>query len=123
MPLPVSECVSYSRQVIRVIRTTEFETWIRALKDRRGRLRIVQRIDRLAGGNPGDVRSVGKGVSELRVDAGPGYRVYFARDGSELILLLCGGDKSTQKADIERARRLAEKWRVDRQEDGHDGRA
>lgn len=71
------------------------------------------RIDRLALGNPGDVRSVGGGVSELKIDYGPGYRVYFAQRGQTLVLLLCGGDKSTQSADIDRAKRIATEWRND----------
>lgn len=69
--------------------------------------RIADRIDRLAGGNPGDVAPVGHGVSELRLHFGPGYRIYFMRRGELVILLLCGGDKSTQRRDIETARRLA----------------
>lgn len=71
------------------------------------------RIDRLALGNPGDVRSVGGGVSELKIDYGPGYRVYFAQRGQTLALLLCGGDKSTQNSDISTAQRIATEWRND----------
>ncbi len=71
------------------------------------------RIDRLALGNPGDVRSVGGGVSELKIDYGPGYRVYFAQRGQTLVLLLCGGDKSTQSSDISIAQRIAAEWRND----------
>jgi putative addiction module killer protein len=77
------------------------------LRDARGRARIAARIDRLALGNPGDVAPVGEGVSELRLHFGPGYRVYFKRQGLILILLLCGGDKSTQTKDIETAKALA----------------
>src|SRR5262245_64584396 len=68
--------VSYSRHVIEVVRTDEFDKWIRKLKDKQGKLRILKRIDRLTNGNPGDVAPVGRGVSELRLDVGPGYRVY-----------------------------------------------
>jgi putative addiction module killer protein len=68
------------------------------------------RLDRLAYGNPGDVRPVGQGISELRIDFGPGFRIYFTKRGSTIIILLCGGDKSTQANDIKAATRLAEEW-------------
>jgi putative addiction module killer protein len=68
-------------------------------------------LDRLAFGNAGDVKPVGRGISELRIDYGPGYRVYFLRRGNEIVILLCGGDKSTQARDIATAKRLAEEWR------------
>jgi putative addiction module killer protein len=71
---------------------------------------IALRLDRLAFGNAGDVKPVGQGISELRIDYGPGYRVHFLRRGDEIIVLLCGGDKSTQAADIKTAKRLAEDW-------------
>ena len=77
------------------------------LRDLRARARIQARIERLAMGNPGDVRPVGEGVSELRIDHGPGYRVYFTRRGQELVVLLAGGDKSTQSEDIRTALHLA----------------
>jgi putative addiction module killer protein len=83
------------------------------LKDERARALIASRLDRLAFGNAGDVKPVGQGISELRIDCGPGYRIYFMRRGSEIVILLCGGDKSTQAADIKAAKRLAEKWRVE----------
>ena len=105
-----------------VVRTDEFDTWIEELKDKQGRLRILKRIDRLVHDNPGDVKPVGQGVSELRLTYGPGYRVYFLQNGDKLVLLLCGGDKSTQQNDIKRAHRLAAEWRTDQeeQEAGHD---
>jgi putative addiction module killer protein len=81
------------------------------LKDRRAIARITIRIDRLASGNAGDVRPVGEGVSELRIDYGPGYRVYFVRRGNVLVVLLCGGEKNSQKKDIDIARRLAREWK------------
>jgi putative addiction module killer protein len=77
------------------------------LKDLRARARVLARIERLAGGNPGDVAPVGEGVSELRIDYGPGYRVYFKQTGRELIVLLAGGDKNSQAKDIKTALRLA----------------
>ena len=90
-----------------VRRTDEFDNWLRRLRDRVARQKILVRIDRLAAGNPGDVRPVGAGIGEMRVDHGPGYRVYFTQRGPVLVILLCGGDKSTQAADIERAKVLA----------------
>lgn len=105
--------VSYSRHVVEVVQTGEFEKWLKKLKDPRGKARILRRLDRLAQGNPGDARPIGKGLSELRVDAGPGYRIYYVQDGERLILLLCGGDKSTQQKDIGKAQQLAEHWRAD----------
>lgn len=77
------------------------------LRDIRARARVQARIERLAAGNPGDVEPVGEGVSELRIDYGPGYRVYFKKQGREVVILLAGGDKSTQTADIKTALRLA----------------
>lgn len=101
--------------MIEVLTTEDFDKWLRKLKDRTGRLRIVERIDRLANGSPGDVRPVGQGISELRLTYGPGYRVYYLQDGDLLILLLIGGDKSSQQNDIEKAQELAYEWRADRQ--------
>ncbi|HEY0682942.1 MAG TPA: type II toxin-antitoxin system RelE/ParE family toxin [Steroidobacter sp.] len=95
----------------KVFRSGAFDRWLRDLRDRHARLRVHTRIDRLAGGNPGDAHSVGDGVSELRIDCGPGYRVYFMRRGVDAVVLLCGGDKSTQSRDIERAMAIAEDWR------------
>ncbi|MNE43381.1 hypothetical protein D3C80_1375510 [compost metagenome] len=87
--------------------TDTFANWHIALRDLRARIAIARRIDRAAAGNLGDVRPVGEGVSEMRVDVGPGYRLYFTRRGEMLILLLCGGDKSSQSRDIALAKRLA----------------
>jgi putative addiction module killer protein len=89
-------------------KTDEFSGWLRKLKDRRARARIQVRIDRLELGNPGDVKPVGKGVSEMRISCGPGYRVYYVQRGETLIVLLAGGDKSTQDTDIKTALALAE---------------
>ena len=93
--------------MVEVRRTPDFDAWLRGLRDRAARARILVRIDRLALGNPGDVRPVGEGVSELRIPYGPGYRVYFVRHGEMLVILLCGGDKSTQNRDIATASTLA----------------
>jgi putative addiction module killer protein len=83
---------------------------LRGLRDVRAVARIQVRIDRLELGNAGDVKPVGSGVSEMRVDYGPGYRVYFCRRGEDYVLLLCGGDKRTQDKDIEEAKGLAKEW-------------
>jgi len=93
--------------MMEVRKTAAFSDWMANLRDQRARARIAARIDRLAFGNPGDVASVGEGVSELRIHSGPGYRVYFVRRGETLVVLLCGGDKSTQTRDIKIAKRLA----------------
>jgi putative addiction module killer protein len=77
-----------------------FQSWLDRLKDLRGRVAIQRRIDRVAAGNPGDCKPCANGVMELRVDVGPGYRVYFAREGERIVILLCGGDKKSQRADI-----------------------
>jgi len=93
--------------MIDVRQTTTFRLWMAGLRDFRARSRIAVRIDRLVEGNPGDVKPVEEGVSELRIDYGPGYRVYFTRRGSTMVLLLCGGDKSSQDRDIRQAKVLA----------------
>lgn len=90
-----------------VRRTDAFIAWLNGLKDRRAAARIAARILRLEDGNIGDVKSVGEGVSEMRIDYGPGYRVYFVQTGRTVILLLCGGDKSRQARDIAKAKKLA----------------
>ena len=93
--------------MLEVRRTEVFARWLDGLRDVRARARVQVRIERLAAGNPGDVRPVGEGVSELRIDYGPGYRVYFRRQGRTVLVLLAGGDKRTQNDDIETALRLA----------------
>ena len=108
--------MSYTRKVqdrsgsVEVHRTEEFAGWLRSLRDKQGRAKILARIDGLQEGNPGKTRSVGAGVVEMKIDFGPGYRVYFIQRGELLILLLCGGDKSTQADDIKRAKALAADW-------------
>lgn len=93
---------------VEVRQTDIFVAWFEDLRDREARARITVRIRRLSLGNPGDVKSVGNGVSEMRIDYGPGYRVYFTKRGNALVILLCGGDKRTQERDIARAQELAE---------------
>jgi putative addiction module killer protein len=90
-----------------VRRTAEFIDWLTALRDIQARARIAKRIDRIAQGNFGDAKPVGDGVSELRFDFGPGYRVYYTRRGDVVVILLCGGDKDSQPRDIERAKQMA----------------
>jgi len=89
--------------MIEIRKTAIYAKWFARLKDIHAKARIDIRIRRLSLGNPGDVKSVGKGISELRIDVGKGYRVYFVQRGDQLILLLVGGDKTTQQADIEKA--------------------
>ena len=93
--------------MIEIRKTDEFAQWLDGLRDIKARARVQARLDRMAEGNPGDVKPVGEGVSELRIDFGPGYRVYFKSRGRELIVLLAGGDKKTQANDIKAALRLA----------------
>jgi len=94
--------------VVTVLQTETFSAWLGGLKDVAGRLRIQARIDRLAlTGNVGDAKPLGDGVSEMRIDCVPGYRVYFVQRGTVLVILLCGGDKSRQSRDIADAKRIA----------------
>jgi putative addiction module killer protein len=90
------------------VQTTElFDQWLSDLTNRRARARITSRIDQLSRGTPGDVKAVGEGVSEMRIDTGPGYRVYYKQTGKTIIVILCGGDKSSQDKDIEKAKQIA----------------
>ena len=93
--------------MLEIRRTEVFARWLDGLRDLRARARVLVQIERLAAGNPGDVRPVGEGVSELRIDYEPGYRVYFKKQGRTVIVLLAGGDKRTQSEDIDMALRLA----------------
>jgi putative addiction module killer protein len=90
--------------------TDEFSEWLSALRDSRARAKVLIRIERLAKGNPGDVAPVGGGVSELRINYGPGYRVYYVQRGTRYLLLLAGGGKDTQDKDIAEAKRLAAEY-------------
>ncbi len=93
--------------MIEIRQTEAYASWFEGLRDREAKSRILIRIRRLSLGNPGDVKPVGEGVSELRIPYGPGYRIYFTKQGETIVVLLAGGDKSTQKRDVERARDLA----------------
>lgn len=98
----------YNKHVIEIQKTALYENWFRVLKSENVRARINVRLRRLELGNPGDVKPVGQGISELRIDYGPGYRVYFMQKGKKLIILLAGGDKRTQNTDIKTAHELAQ---------------
>jgi putative addiction module killer protein len=102
--------------VLVIQRSSEFDAWLDRLADLRARARIVARVRRATLGNFGDTKPVGEGVSEMRIDVGPGYRIYFVRRGIEVYVLLVGGDKSTQKRDIEQAIAMARKLK----EQGYD---
>ena len=102
--------VNYNSQMIQVLETTEFKHWFGNLRDRQAQARIVVRVRRLQEGNPGQSRTLTGGVIELKIDYGPGYRIYLTRRGEELVLLLAGGDKSTQQADIRLATILAKEY-------------
>ena len=97
--------------MIEVRQTVEYETWFSSLRDRTARVRIDIRIRRLSLGNPGSVAPVGEGVSELKIDYGPGYRVYFVERKAQYLLLLAGGDKSSQERDVRTARELARAYK------------
>lgn len=94
-----------------ILRSATFDQWLSRLRDRWAVTRIVARLLAAEDGNLGDVKPVGGGVSEMRIQHGPGYRIYFIRQGAELIVLLCGGDKGSQRRDIDRAKRMAAEWR------------
>jgi putative addiction module killer protein len=98
--------------MIKITESDVFAKWLLGLRDREARRAIAARVQRLALGNPGDVKPVGHGISELRIRCGPGYRVYYIQRGEVLIVLLCGGDKSSQPADIEKAQAIAKDLEV-----------
>jgi len=93
--------------MVEIRKTDLFAKWLDDLRDIQAKARVLVRIERLASGNAGDVKPVGEGISEMRIDYGPGYRVYYTKRGSELVILLAGGDKSSQSGDIKTALRLA----------------
>jgi putative addiction module killer protein len=97
--------------MIELIKTDVFDRWLRDLRDTRARAKVAARIKRLSLGHPEDVKPVGEGVSEMRIPYGPGYRVYYITRGPIVVVLLCGGDKSTQSNDIEQAKAIAAQWK------------
>jgi putative addiction module killer protein len=96
---------------MKVRESSVYQKWIKNLGDERAKYRVNARIERLKQGNPGDVKPVGEGISEMRIDYGPGYRVYYKDTGKEIIILLCGGDKTTQDGDIKQAQKIAAAWK------------
>jgi putative addiction module killer protein len=103
--------VIYKLHMIEIRSTEIFDRWMRKLRDPNARARIQIRIDRLQRGLFGDVKDIGQGLSELRIDYGPGYRVYLMKRGDVLLILLCGGDKRSQDGDIKQAKALADEWK------------
>jgi putative addiction module killer protein len=101
----------YSVSMFEIIQSATFKYWLGGLRDRQAIARINARLRRVSLGNIGDYKSVGDGVLELRIPYGPGYRLYYLRDGEQIIVLLCGGDKGSQQRDISRAKTLASAWR------------
>ena len=104
--------IGYNEIMIRVEETDNFKKWMRDMKDRKARSIINARIRRLSLGNKGDTKYITDGISELRIDFGPGYRVYYIEENQTIIILLCGGDKSSQKRDIEEAKLIAQNLEV-----------
>ena len=103
----------YNIEMYTVSQTLEFQNWLDGLADRRAQVRIAARLRLAEAGNLGDWKSVGKSVSEMRVDVGPGYRLYFTRRGKVLIVMLAGGDKSSQSRDIKKAQRIADELEIE----------
>jgi putative addiction module killer protein len=97
-------------------KTDPFKKWFKKLKDSRAKARIFARIERLSEGNPGDVKPIGEGCSEMRIDYGPGYRVYFKDTGTEIIVILCGGVKATQQENIDNAKTIAKNYILEEEE-------
>ena len=103
--------IIYTQDTIHIIESSTFKRWVRGLRDRAAVARINARLRNVTNGHFGDVRAVGDGVSEMRIQSGPGYRVYFIRDGAEVVVLLCGGDKNSQIKDIQLAKQIARERR------------
>lgn len=103
--------MDYNWTVIKIVKSDTFDQWLYGLKDRVARARIEARIVRMALGNPGDMKPARDGISEMRIDHGPGYRVYFIQRGKVVVVLLAGGNKQTQDADIKRAIEIAKNWK------------
>jgi len=101
---------------MKIWRSSVFDRWLKKLRDGNARFHIHRRIKRLAEGNPGDTKPIGEGCSEMRIDYGPGYRLYYKDIGKEIIVLLCGGDKSTQQADIIKAKEISGNYKLDNKE-------
>jgi putative addiction module killer protein len=100
--------------MVEIERTSEYAKWMLSLRDDRAKAKIALRIDRLMLGNPGDVKPVGGGVTEMRIDYGPGYRVYYGSQGETFVVILCGGTKKGQSGDIKRAKTIFASWKKDK---------
>ncbi len=96
--------------MVEIVKSSTFDQWLRKLRDRQAKARIEMRIRRLILGNAGDVQPIGDGLSEMKIDYGPGYRIYYMQRDTMIIVLLCGGDKKTQQRDIANAKRIAAEW-------------
>ncbi len=107
--------MGYGFGVFEVIQTQDFKDWLSGLRDRAGRARVLVRVTRLAAGNAGDHRNLSGGLSELRIDVGPGYRVYYSQRGKVLLLILAGGDKDSQERDITRAANLLRRFEEEKE--------
>ena len=103
--------ISYDITVFTILRSATFDRWLRRMRDRQAINRIVARLLAVEDGHLGDVRPVGDGVSEMRIQYGPGYRIYFIKQQAKLVILLCGGIKDSQRRDIQKAKRMAREWR------------
>jgi putative addiction module killer protein len=103
--------------VKKIRRSSEYKKWVKNLKDARARARVFARVKRLSEGNPGDSQPIGEGFSEMRIDYGTGYRVYYKETGNEIVILLCGGDKSTQSRDIARAKDIFKEYKSENEEE------
>ena len=97
--------------MVEIVKSAIFAKWLSGLRDKKAQRRIVKRLEHIENGNFGDCTPIGGGLSEVRIHYGPGYRLYFMRRGARIIVLLCGGDKGSQKRDIAKAKQLAEQWR------------
>lgn len=109
--IDTTQIVNYSLQNVEILKSPTFDQWLKNLQDGRAKAHIQMRIGRLRLGNPGNVQPIGKGLSEMRIDSGPGYRVYYLGISAVSVVLLCGGDKDSQARDIKKAKQLAAEWR------------
>lgn len=110
-PFHILGTMVYNAGMVEIVESDTFKRWVRRLRDHSAVAKINARLRKVSIGNFGDTRPIGDGISEMRIHYGPGYRIYFIREGSTVVVLLCGGDKGSQQRDIEHAKRLAQDWR------------
>ena len=110
-PFHILGTMVYNAGMVEIVESDTFKRWVRRLRDHSAVAKINARLRKVSIGNFGDTRPIGDGISEMRIHYGPGYRIYFIREGSKVVVLLCGGDKGSQQRDIEHAKRLAQDWR------------